>query len=56
MNSIVAQSDKKHEDLEFLGGASTALIPILVLIGGLTWLSIEEREVLKNFGSLHGSG
>lgn len=49
MHSIAARSVKKHEDLEFFGGASTALIPILVLIGGLTWLSIEEKGGAEEF-------
>ena len=41
--------DSNKNKLEFYGGVWTGLIPIIVLVGGLTWLSIAGKGGIKEF-------
>jgi len=41
--------DSKKNKLEFYGGVWIGLIPIVVLVGGLTWLSLAEKGGIKEF-------
>jgi len=41
--------DKNKNRLEFYGGAWAGLIPVIVLVGGLSWLSIEQRGGIQQF-------
>jgi Na+/H+ antiporter NhaC len=42
-------STRQDRRIEFFGGPFAALVPIVVLVGGLTWLSIEEKGGAREF-------
>lgn len=53
-NTGNAQADKKEclmqeKKLEMYGGLFGGLIPLIVLVGGLVWLSVAERGGTKPF-------
>ena len=40
----------QEKKLEMYGGLFGGLIPLIVLVGGLVWLSVAERGGTKPFG------